>query len=464
MRVAVVGAGLAGLTAAWLLSRQHSVALFERHAQPGFTAANVALSSAVWTLGGPDAEPLRVDVPLRVFYPGYYPHLTALYRALAVPTEAVSYASSFHGPALAGAAGPGLYFRYRNLRWGQRSYGYLAPQDFLLLGAPARRIVGALLRFNREAVAALRRGELAGLSIGEFASSQSYPAEFVDGFLLPAISTVCTCSFEHARCFPAEVIVDYLARGVGSQSVHRALQGADDVQRRLLKGISQLRCGARTALVSRMPAGGQGGVQLQLEDGSTQHFDHVVLATQANQVRRLLADASADEAAMLAGFQYQPVQVVTHSDSALMPARRRDWSPVNLWVSRERGLAESTIWVNAVQPALRAAAPVFQTVHPLRSVRDDAVLGRAQFERPVVDAHSQQALLKLQQLQAEPERRVWFCGAYAQAGIPLLESAVCSAFEVAARLGVVLPQQGAPLTLPKPQPAPAAGLVATNKA
>jgi predicted NAD/FAD-binding protein len=176
-----------------------------------------------------------------------------------------------------------------------------------------------------------------------------------------------------------------------------------------------------------------------MEDGHTEHFDHVVLATQANQARRLLADARPDEAAMLGGFHYEPVQVVTHTDTALLPARRRDWSPVNLWVSREQGLAESTIWVNAVQPALRSSAPVFQTVHPLRPVPEELVLGCAQFERPLVDARSQQALAQLQRLQAQADRRVWFCGAYAQAGIPLLESAVCSAFEVAALLGADLP-------------------------
>lgn len=418
MRIAVVGAGLGGLAAAWWLGRSHQVTLFERQPRPGFTAAGVAVPGR-----GSAGNAVRVDMPLRVFYPGYYPVLTQLYQALAVPSEPVSYASSF-----AGADGR-LYFRYRNWRRGDRSYGVLAPQD-LLLGRDAWRIVAALLRFNRQAVPALKRGELAGLSIGDYVAAQRYPAAFVDRFLLPAISTVCTCSFLQARRFPAEVIVDYLARGVASQSVHRALHGADDVQRRLLQGITDLRCNAAITAVQRVGD----AVRLTLADGHEQTFDHLVLATQANQARQLLADASDDEAAVLGGFRYTPVDVLTHTDPALMPARRRDWSPVNLWTSAAHDVAESTIWVNAVQPVLQGAADVFQTVHPLRSPRAGSVLGQARFERPVVDAQSQQALAGLQALHAQPGRRLWFCGAYAQAGIPLLESAVASAHAVAQRL------------------------------
>ena len=93
----VIGAGLSGLAAAWWLGQQHSVTLFERQAQPGFTAANVAVPGR-----GAAGNPVRVDVPLRVFYPGYYPTLTRLYAALGVPSEPVSYAASFHGPAFYG--------------------------------------------------------------------------------------------------------------------------------------------------------------------------------------------------------------------------------------------------------------------------------------------------------------------------------------------------------------------------
>ena len=96
---------------------------------------------------------------------------------------------------------------------------------------------------------------------------------------------------------------------------------------------------------------------------------------------------------------------------------------------------QSTIWINRVQPAMRHAAPLFQTVMPQTAPRDDLVLGRARFERPLVDVHTPQALAALQRLHAQPGRRVWLCGSYAQPGVPLLESAVQSAYSVAAGIG-----------------------------
>jgi predicted NAD/FAD-binding protein len=160
-------------------------------------------------------------------------------------------------------------------------------------------------------------------------------------------------------------------------------------------------------------------------------FDHVVLATQANQALALWQDATAEEAAALQGFSYRALEVVMHRDASLMPARRADWSPVNARVCAGQDRPESTIWVNAVQPALRHAPLALQTVQPQRQVRDDLVISRARFERPLVDAASQRALAALQQLQARPGRRVWLCGSYAQPGVPLLESAVRSACAVA---------------------------------
>lgn len=423
-RIAVVGAGLSGLAAAWWLSRRHRVTLFERQPRPGFTAASVEVPDAA-------GRPVRVDVPLRVFYPGYYPTLTRLYDALGVASEPVSYASSFTDPAGT------LLFRYRNLRLGEHRTSWVAPQD--LLRPHARQVLAGLMRFHRESLPALAQGRLAGRTVGDWVRSQRYPQAFVDTLLLPAICTVCTCGRDQALAYPAPVIVDYLGRGLTRQPVRRARGGADEVQQRLTQGIGELRCGVRLAAVQRLGS----GVRLRHDDGAEEDFDHVVLATQANQARRLLADASADEAAVLEGFRYQPVEVLSHRDPALMPPRRTHWSPVNLRLDGAQAAPESTIWINAVQPALREAAPVFQTVHPQREPAAELLLGRARFERPVVDSGSQRALAGLHALHAQPGRRVWFCGSYAQAGIPLLESAVHSAWQVALKLGVDQPAPAA---------------------
>ena len=423
MNIAVIGGGLAGLVAAWLLSQRHAVTLFERHAQPGFVASSVAVPGA-------DGGVLRVDVPLRVFYPGYYPTLTRLYAELGVATEAVNYATTFTG--VDGRA----YFRWRNARWRGLSVPYVLPGDVASLRA--WRIVQGALRFQRQARAAMARGELRDeVNIGDFVAACGITPEFVDGLLLPAIATIGTCTTADARAYPAAVVAGYATAGLARESVHRARDGADAVAARLLAGITRVQCSAGVQGVRRVAD----GVAVQ-RPGGDEHFDHAVLATQANQAGTLWCDATAAERQVLGRFHYRALDVVMHRDSRLMPARRADWSPVNAWVDAAHDRPQSTIWINRVQPALAGTAPLFQTVMPQQTPRDELVLSRARFERPLVDGGSAQALAGLQQLHAQRGRRVWLCGSYAQAGVPLLESAVASAYAVAAALPGAATVQG----------------------
>ena len=186
---------------------------------------------------------------------------------------------------------------------------------------------------------ALARGELAGLSIGDFIDAERLPADYIDGLLLPALATIATCTTADARRYPADVVAGYVVAGLSRQSVRRAVHGADDAAR-LMAGIARVVCDAGVTRV-RASAGecgagaadaasaAQNGVTVLRHRGVQEHFDHAVLATQANQALALWQDAPAAEAQALAGFHYRPLDVVMHRDTRLMPQRRADWSPVN---------------------------------------------------------------------------------------------------------------------------------------
>ncbi len=415
--IAVVGGGIAGLAAAWMLSRRHRVTLFERQPALGFTAASVA------------AHGQRVDVPLRVFYPGYYPTLTRLYAALGVASEPVSYATTFSG------ADGEPYFRWRNLRWGGRSWPLVAPQD--LFGARARRIAFGALALQRRLRAALAGGGLGEATIGEFVEAERIDRDCVEGLLWPALATIATCTTEDARAVPAATVAGYWGAGLARDSVRRAVNGADDVAARLVAPLARVVCDAG---VERVQAGPD-GVQVHRRGGVQERFDHVVLATHATQALQMWADAPADEAALLARFRTRSLRVLMHRDERLMPRRQRHWSPVHAHVDPAAERPESTIWLNAVQPSLREAPPLFQTVQPQREPRAGTLVAEARFERAIVSTESERALAALRTRWARPDpaRRVWLAGSYAETGVPLLESAVRSALAVAVSLGVARP-------------------------
>lgn len=404
MRIAVIGSGIGGLAAAWLLGRVHEVTLFERLPRPGMAAHGVDLGQGE-----------RVDVPLRVFHPAYYPSLTALYAAVGVATEPVDYSASFS------ALGGETYFRYRNVRIFGRTLS--VPRGGVGLAVAAAR-------FFLRAPPDLARRRLGGRTIGDYLAWRGLE-DFGARVLVPALSGIATCSYARARAYPAEVVVDYMTRGGHFWGARRALRGADDVVARLLRPATPVRLGSR---IEALEVGTE-RVTIHEADGVSHDVDHVVLATPAPEARRYLTGAGGREDDVLRQFAYVPSRVVVHRDEALMPARRDDWSPVNFFVSPAHETPMATIWLNRVQPGLRDAAPVFQTWNPAREPAASTVLAAADFTRPVVDQGTRSAQEALQRLHDEPGRRVWLCGSYADPGLPLQESAVASAQRISRALG-----------------------------
>ena len=408
--IAIIGSGMAGLAASWFLGAQHRVALFERQPQLGICAHGVRAPGGV------------VDVPLRVIYPGYYPGLFALLAETGVGVEALDASIGFsdlNGPS---------YFRYRNLQAQGKTLPWVTPATWLR--SASRHILIDLARFLWQAPRALAAGALVGRTIGNYLDSHHYSHDFTDRFLIPAFAGINTVSCQEVRDCPASLIAQYFNRDFVTSSVYRAVGGAHAIAQTLSGRVAELRLQARIRSVQRKAY----GVVIMMEDGTEKTFDTVVFATQANQVLTMLDDASAREQAVLSAVRYGSVRVVMHHDASLMPAQRADWGPVNYVLSPEQDRPMISIWVNRLLPAYQDDKPLFQTINPMREPAAGLVLKDCSLQRPIVDLATQATLLQLDALNAQPGRRVFFCGSYAAPGIPLLESAVASASSVARRV------------------------------
>lgn len=220
--------------------------------------------------------------------------------------------------------------------------------------------------------------------------------------------------------------VDVPLRVMGSQAWHSMTAALADA---LTPGIDSY----RGSPVKRVQLNRQ-SISVQNERGEGGRFDQVIVATQANQLDFLTDGPFAAERAVLEGINYARGELLVHQDERFMPARQRDWTALNFQMDEALRQSMFTAWVNAVEPSLADKAPVFQTWEPLIEPNPDQVLARIPMQRALVTTRTYGILRQVQQWQAQPDRRLFYCGSWAAPGVPLLETAVQSAQAVVATI------------------------------
>jgi predicted NAD/FAD-binding protein len=415
-RIAVIGAGIAGLSAAWLLQQHHAVTLLEEQPRLGGHAETQEV-----LIGG---RLVAVDTGFIVYNERNYPNLTALFAHLAVPTHESE--MSFAVSARDGA------FEY-----GGGSIAQVFAQKRNALRPRFWSMLADIMRFYRTApkLLALETTE----SLGDYLDRGRYGDAFIHDHILPMGAAIWSTSVEAMRAFPARQFVRFFYN-------HGLLTLNDRPQWRTVTGGSREyveRLTAHMALNMRIGCGARAvapiaeGVRVAMTDGSDATFDAVVFACHADQALALLARPSEAQRAVLGAIRCRDNTAVLHTDATLMPRRRAVWSAWNYLTesARDRGDGVSvTYWMNRLQ-GLRTAEPLLVSLNPLRAPDPARVLSTRIYRHPQFDAAATAAQAMLPSIQGGDG--MWFAGAWTGWGFH--EDGIASAVRVARDFGIVPP-------------------------
>ena len=394
LKVAVIGSGISGLSAAWLLSQSHDVTVFEAASRIGGHSNTVEFSSG--------NGPVAVDTGFIVYNEVTYPNLTALFRTLEVPTVAsnMSFAVSVGNGAYeySGGTGLGLFAQRSNL---------VSPRFWSM--------IRDLLRFYRNAPKDLAM--MGSISLDDYLERNGYGRAFREDHLYPMAAAIWSTPAMEVGRYPAASFVRFCCNhgllDLRGRPVWRTVAGGSrEYVKRITKPYAdKIRLSTPVRSVRRA----ENFVELIDADGVAYAFDDVVIATHADQALRMLADPSVEELRILGAFQYSRNEAVLHHDASLMPKRRAAWSSWNYLTNSATGPSQPSItyWMNRLQ-SLGAAPETFVTLNPCRALREDLVVRREIYEHPIFDMATDRAQKEIWSLQGQ--RRTWFCGAHFGSG------------------------------------------------
>jgi hypothetical protein len=414
VKIAVIGSGISGLAASWLLSREHDVTLFEASDYLGghTHTHDIELRGSRYA----------VDTGFIVFNPVNYPLLCKLFDELRVETQPTTMSFAVRnersGLEYNAATLGGLFCRKRNL---------VSPR---FLG-----MLSDIARFYRSAPALLASaGD--GPTLAEYVGEHGYGDAFRDDHLVPITSALWSSAASQALQFPAKYLVAFMAN-------HHMLKLSDRPQWRVVKGGSQRYVHAlrRGWNVRERIGCAVSGVRREADAvrvtsaAGTEHYDHVVLACHSDQAGTILDDASERERDILGAIRYQHNDTVLHTDARLLPTRRSAWAAWNALIPNAPSERCTVSYCMNHLQSLDAPEPFVVSLNSTDRIAPEKILRRMRYEHPVYSHGAVRAQRRLGEIQGV--RRTWFAGAYWGWGFH--EDGMRSAVAVANGLGVRWP-------------------------
>ena len=401
-RVAVIGSGISGLSAAHSLAAEAQVTLFEAGNYFGGHTHTVDI-----TLDGPAGQITHgVDTGFLVFNERTYPKLIRLFGELGVETTASDMSFSVKVPDI-------------GLEWSGCDLNTVFAQRRNLVRPGFLRMLADILRFNKLTTALAERGEEASLQqpIGDFLALHRFSAEFRDWYFLPMIGCIWSCPTDQMLRFPIATMIRFCHNHGLLQVANRPRWftvngGARNYVHKMLPRISDARLNTPVRMVRRTPTGA-----VVTTDHGSEHFDDLVMACHSDQSLALLADPTPAEREVLSAIRYHRNRAVLHTDTSVLPQRPLAWAAWNYERAadgpREQAAVCLHYLINRLQP-LPWQRSVVVSLNPVRLPRSDSIHGEFDYAHPVFDNTAIAAQQRVPELQGHAH--TWFCGAWTRYG------------------------------------------------
>lgn len=379
-RTAVVGSGVSGLTAAHVLSRQHRVTLFESEQRLGGHAHTHTVPSRAGTgAGDGGAREVRVDSGFIVHNDRTYPHLQRLFAELDIEVRDTEMSMSILDPST------GLQYA-----GGRGITGFLArPRQ--LLDRDFVTMLRSVRRFHAEASAFLAETtDEDRTTYGEFVSSRDFPESFVELYAVPLVSCVWSSGRGDAMDYPARYLFQFLDHHgmlsvTGSPQWRTVVGGSATYVEALAARLPDVRRGSGVLAVER----DDDGVTVTTREAGAERFDHVVLATHADDALALLVDATPAEKEVLGAFRYSRNETVLHRDDSLLPSARWARASWNYRVARpghDTGATGPVVTYDMARlMGLPASDPLYVTLNATALIDPDSVVAVMDYAHPIHD-------------------------------------------------------------------------------
>jgi uncharacterized protein len=413
LKIAIIGSGISGLTAAYYLHKDHDIYLYEADSRLGGHTATKQVH-----VNGQD---YLIDTGFIVFNDWTYPNFIKLLTELGVESQPTEMGFSVFNPD--------TQFEYAGT-----NLGTLFAQKRNLFSLSHWKMLRDIVRFNKEAVLDLEAGKLeANESLGRYLERKHYSEAFIERYLIPMGSAIWSATQGTMLNFPLEFFIRFFNN-------HGLLNVVNRPQWRVIKGGSKayiapliagfkhrIRLNSPVARIVRTAT----GVTI-IANGEAEYFDQVVIACHSDQALKMLGEPSNDEQKILGTITYQNNSVVMHTDTSLLPQKKSTWSSWNYLLQDNAHQAPILTYSMNILQGIESKTEFCVTLNAKHKIDPKKILGKYEYAHPVFSRDVVQAQAAWPLINGV--NRTWFCGAYWFNGFH--EDGVNSALRVVKAMGV----------------------------